>query len=388
MKPIHIFKTGTHTDSGGQTLTFSETDLTNAVNAYNPSIHQAPIVVGHPKTDAPAFGWVQSLSASDGNLFATPEQVNTEFSEQVKAGSYKKVSASFYSPNSPANPVKGVYYLRHVGFLGAEPPAIKGLQPIEFSEQDNADDAVTLTLDFSETQTSKDASNKKSAFDSVVSALYSLFFGEQAAATTEADTSVNPPIAPNSQPQSKTEPEQKDETMSNTPPNTNQTTPPPVNDDAVAKKDAEIARLQAELDAKTAAEAKAKADALAKENSDFAEGLVAENKIAPKDKALVTAILDGLDTAESVQPIDFGEGDDKQPLKQAVKEKLADAEAGFSYLFSESATKANTSTGKHEFNAPKGAVVDGDALAMHQEALAYAEAHGVDYATAVMAMEG
>lgn len=88
-----------------------------------------------------------------------------------------------------------MYYLRHVGFLGAEPPAIKGLQPIEFSESDKADDAVTLTLDFSETQTST-KQNKKTAFDSVVSALHSLFFGEQDTTTAEADMPVNPPIAP------------------------------------------------------------------------------------------------------------------------------------------------------------------------------------------------
>ena len=97
MKPIHIFKTGTHTDSHGQTLTFSEADLAMAVSAYNPDIHQAPIVVGHPKTDAPAYGWVQNLSANNGNLYATPEQVNTEFSEQVKQGSYKKGVRKFLS---------------------------------------------------------------------------------------------------------------------------------------------------------------------------------------------------------------------------------------------------------------------------------------------------
>ncbi|MFS2072756.1 hypothetical protein ACEN9D_28795 [Pseudomonas sp. CT11-2] len=28
----------------------------------------------------------------------------------------------------------GVYYLRHVGFLGAQPPAVKGLRPIELAE--------------------------------------------------------------------------------------------------------------------------------------------------------------------------------------------------------------------------------------------------------------
>lgn len=391
MKPIHIFKTGTHTDSHGQTLTFSESDLADAVRAYNPDLHQAPIVVGHPKADAPAFGWVQSLSSQNGNLFATPEQVNPEFSEQVKAGSYKKVSASFYPPTSPANPVKGVYYLRHVGFLGAEPPAIKGLQPIEFSEQD---DAVTLTLDFSETQAST-KQNKKSAFDSVVSALHSLFFGEQATVMAETDTPVNPAMTPPQQ--SKTEPnaetKQKDNNMSdaNTTPN-DQQTQQSVSDDAVAQKDAEIAQLKQKLAEKEKAEAQAKIDAEQKANSDFAEGLVNDGKLAPANKDMVVAVLNAIDTANRAEPLafnewHFGEGDGAKPLAEAFKDSLSNATT-YSHLFSESATKANPSTGKHDFNAPKGAVVDGDALAKHQEILAYAEAHGVDYATAAISLEG
>ena len=43
-----------------------------------------------------------------------PRQVDPAFAEAVAAGRYKKVSASFYQPNSPHNPVPGVYYLRHV----------------------------------------------------------------------------------------------------------------------------------------------------------------------------------------------------------------------------------------------------------------------------------
>ncbi len=55
----------------------------------------------------------------------------------MEAGRYKKVSASFYQPDSPNNPVPtGVFYLRHVGFLGAQPPAIKGLKDIAFNENE------------------------------------------------------------------------------------------------------------------------------------------------------------------------------------------------------------------------------------------------------------
>ena len=135
-KPLQIFKAGQHTASSGVALTFSESELQASAKAYNPALHEAPLVIGHPKADLPAFGWVQSLSFSDAGLEAMPAQVNADFAEMVNQGAFKKISASFYTPDSPSNPVPGVYYLRHVGFLGAEPPAVKGLRAPEFNESD------------------------------------------------------------------------------------------------------------------------------------------------------------------------------------------------------------------------------------------------------------
>ena len=140
--PIHIFRAGSHTAMQGPTLMFGEADLAASAAAYNPAKHEAPIVVGHPKADAPAYGWVQSLSADAGGLNAMPRQVDPAFAEAVAAGRYKKVSASFYQPDSPHNPVPGVYYLRHVGFLGAQPPAVKGLAPVQFA--DDGGDCVSF----------------------------------------------------------------------------------------------------------------------------------------------------------------------------------------------------------------------------------------------------
>jgi len=68
----------------------------------------------------------------------------SDFAEMVKNGAFKKISASFYTPDSASNPVPGVFYLRHVGFLGAEPPAVKGLRAPEFS------DAAEGVVEFSE----------------------------------------------------------------------------------------------------------------------------------------------------------------------------------------------------------------------------------------------
>ena len=49
----------------------------------------------------------------------------------VQAGRFKKLSASFWPPTHPENPVPGVWSLRHVGFLGAAVPAVLGLAPVE-----------------------------------------------------------------------------------------------------------------------------------------------------------------------------------------------------------------------------------------------------------------
>lgn len=136
MKPFQIFKPGKHTASSGTTLDFSEDQLRAAVAAYDPALHEAPIVVGHPKDNGPAYGWVKSLSFNDGAIDAETIQVDADFAEMVVAGRFKKRSASWYLPDSPNNPKPGTLYLRHVGFLGAQPPAVKGLKEVAFSEEE------------------------------------------------------------------------------------------------------------------------------------------------------------------------------------------------------------------------------------------------------------
>lgn len=136
MKPIEIFKIGKHTATNGQALPFDETMLAAAVKGYDPKLHEAPVVVGHPKDNHPAFGWIDHLELKDGVVLAHPKQVDADFAELVEQGKYKKRSASWYLPDSPNNPKPGTLYLRHVGFLGAMPPAIKGLKDVQFSEQE------------------------------------------------------------------------------------------------------------------------------------------------------------------------------------------------------------------------------------------------------------
>lgn len=134
--PFEIFRPGTHTATSGRSIAFSDADVSAIAAAYDPALHEAPIVVGHPRDDAPAYGWVAGLQVDAGALRATPQQLDPAFAELVTQGRFKKVSASFYAPDSPTNPKPGVWYLRHVGFLGASPPAVKGLKPVAFAENE------------------------------------------------------------------------------------------------------------------------------------------------------------------------------------------------------------------------------------------------------------
>ena len=77
----------------GAALDFSVDDLAASAAAYDPALSEAPIVVGHPVTDAPAYGWVKSLAFAGGGLEAEPDQVDPAFAEMVAAGRFKKISA-------------------------------------------------------------------------------------------------------------------------------------------------------------------------------------------------------------------------------------------------------------------------------------------------------
>jgi len=142
MKLLHIFRPGRHVAASGDQIEFTEADVKATVDAYDPTVHEAPVVVGHPKTDSPAYGWIKALSLSeDGQIVAEPHQLMKEFEDAVQAGRWKKRSASFYHPDAPTNPKPGVWYLKHVGFLGGQPPAVKGMPDPAFSESHPAEEA-------------------------------------------------------------------------------------------------------------------------------------------------------------------------------------------------------------------------------------------------------
>jgi len=122
---VEVFSVGEQTDANGNTREWTDADLNKIVSNYKTNKHEAPLVVGHPKENAPAFGWVEELKTDGKLLFAKFRQLVPEFVDAVKQGMYKKRSISLYPDLT----------LRHIGFLGAVPPAVKGLADIKFKEQ-------------------------------------------------------------------------------------------------------------------------------------------------------------------------------------------------------------------------------------------------------------
>ena len=135
---VHIFRAGPQTSAQGVERTFTQKDLKQVADSYNKEVHDAPIVIGHSMSDkTPSWGWVRNVKVKGDDLYA-----EVEFTPQmggfINDGLYKKVSASFYAPESKINPSPGNWSLRHVAMLGGQPPAVKGLTGFAYSESDEA----------------------------------------------------------------------------------------------------------------------------------------------------------------------------------------------------------------------------------------------------------
>ena len=126
---FEIFKSGNHTSANGTSKYYSDYDLDNMVASYNPKLHEAPITIGHPKDNSPAFGWIDKLKRVGDRLYAEAKDLVPEFKSLLERNVYKKRSISLYPDGS----------LRHVAFLGGMPPAVKGLTDLVFNAEDVID---------------------------------------------------------------------------------------------------------------------------------------------------------------------------------------------------------------------------------------------------------
>ncbi len=136
-KPIKMLKPGKYIDKNRVTVEFTAADLAATAAAYDPSVGKCPLTIGHPDDDsAPAYGSLDKVSFAAPFLCGDPAPVDAKFADIVNKGYYDHVSLSLFSPTHQANPVPGVWYPRHLAFLGAAAPAVPGLGTVSLAADD------------------------------------------------------------------------------------------------------------------------------------------------------------------------------------------------------------------------------------------------------------
>lgn len=360
MQLIEIFRAGKRPDANGNMVEITTADLQQAVDAYDVSFHESPAVIGHPKHNAPAYGWVKRLQLDGDVLKAEFDQIDPEFAEMVEQGRFKKISSSFYLANSPTNPRPGNLYLRHVGFLGAMPPAVKGLRNPEFAENEDGvvefSDWASASLwrrlrDWFIDKNGQDEADKVLP-DYLVESMQEDAIRKQYRADDEPAFNDPEPI-----PEQPKEPQGE---LSMTP--------------------EEIEQLKAENEKLKAEKAEAQLNQAKADNADFAEGLVKAGKLAPVAKQQAIDLLNYGSTTAAGGVIEFGEGESLHGKIKAFLEAQPKV-----VEFTEVATKDKAA-------APQDQTVEyaegtsADAIDMDKSVRAYMTEHKVDYRTAFNAI--
>lgn len=130
---IDVCRTGQWRDARGRDVPVDEAMLDGIVAAHGTQ-DPAPVVVGHPAQDAPAYGWVSGLRRKGDRLQAKFRDIAPEFRTAVEAGRYAGRSIAVFGGA-----------LRHVGFLGGRAPAVPGLAPTQFSSE--AETVIAFAMD-------------------------------------------------------------------------------------------------------------------------------------------------------------------------------------------------------------------------------------------------
>lgn len=430
---IEALRPGTFRDMKGQEWTLTSNDLAQLAAGYDPAGAPSPVVVGHPKHDDPAFGWIDKAAlGNDDKLRLTLRDLDPAFSAAVEAKRYRKVSVALFAPDSPHNPKPGQWYIRHLGFLGAMPPAVTGLQPVQFAADDEgvvefsgdewrafnsigylfrrmrewfiekegvsaADQVLSdwMVSDVERAGAAPDATETSPGFaagDGPAPIESSSAGGGQGAGTNShpaemgANGSGTPGAsAPGASGQSMSPDAQEDPgaTPSGGRPVTTQETS--VTEQEAAQLREQNATLQAQLAAANQAAAdKARADRHA-DNAAFAAGLVTQGRLVPASRERIVAVLDAVGELETEVEFAAGDGTAKEAPAAALRTVLAALPVAVP--LGERAAAEDSASAGPAFAAPAGFTVDAASLDLHNRAVAYQKAHpDTDYLAAVSAV--
>ena len=274
---MEVFRTGTHVDASGHSRTWEESDLDKIVSKFEEMGEDVPATIGHPDSDtAPAFGWFKKVFRKGNCLFAELSDVVDEFGEMLKKKMFKNRSIA----------LRGDLSLRHIAFLGAAAPAVKGMADFAFKAEDEFS-----TYDFEEAEESSAIMEKLEKFFAEFRQFIKPKTEDQKMPTNEELTAKVSEL------------EKTIET----------------NNTAFAEKekafgeektkltaDLEAANKKSEeLESKFAEAEKAKKTA---EFGSFLDGEIEAGRVLPANKDALLKTMEALDGQEAM---DFGEGDDK-----------------------------------------------------------------------------
>lgn len=386
---IEVFRAGSQTDSTGNTHNWTTGDIDQIIAHHSASSEPVPIVIGHPKGTSPAYGWSKDFKRVGDVLLAKFTQVEPAFEKMVKDGRFRNRSVRILKG-------KDGLQLGHVGWLGALPPAIQGLKPVEFANGQQY-------FDFDGEWMSTNIAAR--LFRNVREFIIAQYGQDKAdAIITNGDLDQLSRLS-----DQQYEDEQEDE--ANEPAEAD----PVDSGDGTANfsqhREEKTMATQAELDAAKRETADAQqqladfsvhsktleqqlaAERAARKRTEFQAAIDKHIKRGVKPALLEGAVdfmlqLKDDDTSmfefsvgdgsakKQVKPLDFVKG-----LLDALPAAVKFGAVDFSQLDAENAVS--------DFSAPPGAKVDPTALALHNRAQAYMQANkGVDYVTAVKMVGG
>lgn len=385
IRRVQIFRVGTHTASNGFVRTYSQSEIDQIAQNYNPEVHEAPLIIGHAYGTSPAFGWVKKLYSCPGYLEADV-WFHPEIVDAVRQKLYQKFSVGLYTEESPANPYPGTLSLRELTILGAQPPAVKALASIQFQEDEGVlqfdeqlnfmqNDSLIATIlqrlrDYFIDKEGLDAADKILPAD-LVQMVY------ESASMPDARFEMLDRLMMRVS-------ELEDKVLTSQPIYTEKHMTEE-KELEFAEKQRQIEIQQAELAKQAGLLAKRQAELDRKEDLDFCEGLVKEGKVLPKERTNLMAIFSSLRKSDST--VNFGEGEELSAV-EAVKNFVKEHPPVIAFGEFSAPEKTLPRTG-NGFDAPDGYEVDSEQAELYEKAQAYMEAHpGTDFLKAVQKIGG
>lgn len=379
---FEIFEGGVQTDSQGKTKEFTQAHLDSVVTNHVP----APLVVGHPKTNDPAFGWSTELKREGNKLFAKAGDVASEFESAVKNKHFPKRSVSLIPDGN------GGYKLRHIGFLGAAAPAVEGLKDLEFSADESAE-----VYEFRAPET---AHQVRWGFDTIGRIFRSLrdrlieTDGKEAAdqiipdyQVTEIQNISSQLVEDRSHHFSQPADPATDSAKSGNPPEkpTDNKEVTPMSDFSQADIDAAVEKERKKTQAAQKQLSAMQFSAQVQSANELIQTALKEGRLLPVQVEGMAEFMAQLSTIEGTFEFSAPGSDDTK--KQTPLEFMQNLIGTLTVQVKPGEDDSEEPGSAKNYNAPSGFTVNQERADLHQKAMDYSAKHGVDYVTAVTRLE-